>query len=275
MPGQTVNTLSVPIQQTLRKRSASLSSMRNADFMTMNPRDKYTTPRAPAPRAPLPSLPSSAHHLLRHRSSSRSLSPSPSWRRFFRRSPERGRAPTPEVEVAAPPPAEDDARSVRSCASGSRSRDISPESLSRFLRDEVPEVEERPVTAIPEECEEEEEAEADDDENFASAGQEGLYPTGLAPPPFKRTVSPAPSPLSGSEVAESPILPDFERRSRFSFSSVSSCASSVASPDETPVVYGLAEERDSGYGLPGTASSKSVGPVGVEDLGWMVDVIKS
>lgn len=272
MPGQTVNTLFVPIQQTLRKRSASLSSMRTADFMTMNPRDKYTTPR-PAPRAPLPSLPNSAHHLLRHRSSSRSLSPSPSWRRFFRRSPERERAPTPEVEVT---PAEDDSRSMRSYGSGSRSRDISPESLSRFLRDEVPEVEERPVMAIPEENEEsEEEVEADDDENFASAGAEGPYPTGLAPPPFKRALSPTPPPVAESEVAESPILPDFERRSRFSFSSDSSCASSVVSPDETPVVYGLTEERGSGYGLPGTASSKGVGPVGVKDLGWMVDVIKS
>lgn len=275
MPGQTVNTLFVPVQQTLRKRSASLSSMRNGDFMTMNPRDKYTTPRPSAPpRAPLPSLPASAHHLLRHRASARSLSPSPSWRRFFRRSPERGRAPTPEVEVT-PAAVEDDARSVRSCASGSRSRDISPESLSRFLRDEVaPEVEERPVADIPEESEEE--AEADDDENFASAGAEGLYPTGLAPPPFKRTASSSTLPtVAETEVAESPILPDFETRSRFSFSSVSSCSSSIVSPDETPAVYGLAEGRDSGYGLPGTASSKGVGPVGVEDMGWVVDVIKS
>lgn len=275
MPGQTVNTLFVPIQQTLRKRSASLSSMRTADFMTMDPRDKYTTPR-PAPRAPLPSLPNSARNLLRRRSSSRSLSPAPSWRRFFRRSPERGRAPTPDVEVS---PSEDDARSLRSLrsyGSGSRSRDISPESLSRFLRDEAPEVEDRSVVAIPEENEEsEEEAEADDDENFASAGAEGPYPTGLAPPPVKRTVSSPTPPPAESEVAESPVLPDFERRSRFSFSSVSSCASSVVSSGENPVVYGLAEERDSGYGLPGTASSKGVAPLGVEDMAWMADVIGS
>ncbi|CAI4217834.1 unnamed protein product [Parascedosporium putredinis] len=88
MPGQTVNTLFVPIQRTLRKRSASLSSMRNADFMTMNPKDKFTTPR-PAPPAPGvmagPRLGTSPHS-LRHHASARSLSPNPSWRRFFRKS---------------------------------------------------------------------------------------------------------------------------------------------------------------------------------------------
>ena len=278
MPGQTVNTLSVPTQRSLRKRSASLTSIRASDFMTMNPRDKYTTPR-PAPRAPaIPHLPASSH-ILRHRASSRSLSPSPSWRRFFRRSPEPPRTATPEVvEPSVPEDSNLDARSFRSFGSGSRSRDISPESLSRFLRDETPAVEEGAgpaVMVIPEE-EDEADADADDDDNFAS---EMPWPAGgLAPPPFRRAVS-APSPLSeearGMAGAESPALPDFERRSRFSFSSVSSAASSVGSPGGAPVVYGL-EEQETAYELPGSRSSKVGGVVGVEeDLSWMVDVIKS
>lgn len=118
--------------------------------------------------------------------------------------------------------------------------------------------------------EEEEEAEGDDDENFASAGPEGAFPTGLAPPPFKRAVSPA---SARSDDAESPVLPDFEHRSRFSFSSASSCASEAVSPDaDTPVVYGLGRER---CGLPGGSAKGEGSVVGVEELRWMVDVIKS
>ncbi|MBE3047450.1 hypothetical protein IMZ48_34045 [Candidatus Bathyarchaeota archaeon] len=274
MPGQTVNALTIPIQRSLRKRSASLSSMRAGDFMTMNPREKYTTPR-PAPNASLAPLPASAH-LLRHQSSSRSLSPSPSWRRFFRRSPDRASTPTPEVEVEVSVP-EDDARSVRSYASGTRSRDISPESLRRFLRDDSPEPagEGPAVMVIPEDVEED--GEGEDDENFASAGPEGVFPTGLAPPPFKRAISPSPlrAFARGDDDAESPVLPDFERRSRFSFSSVSSCGSEAVSPNtETPVVYGLGQDQ-AGYRLP-TGSSKGEDSVlGGEELRWMVHDLKT
>ncbi|SPO04521.1 uncharacterized protein DNG_07206 [Cephalotrichum gorgonifer] len=343
MPGQTVNTLFVPIQQTLRKRSASLSSMRTGDFMTMNPSDKYTTPR-PAPRSPLSNLTTAAPsavptrlgsspHLLRHRSSARSLSPSPSWKRFFRRphaaEQQQQRAATPEL---LPPSEDDDARSVRShvsaAGSGSRSRDISPESLRRFLVDDSPPspVGEWPSVVIPEDiAEEEEEAEIvedvddDEDDNFATAAAVELdddaassassYPTGLAPPPpFRRTASSpapavtswfgAPPPLPSSRAPsplaavddESPVLPDFENRSHFSFSSASSCASSVgaaADDAETPPVYdydylnrtGEVEERvtSAGYGLPGSAGSKAGGEGRLlqEELAWMVDIIKS
>lgn len=301
MPGQTVNTLFVPVQHSLRKRSASLSSMRGNDFMTTNPRDKYTTPR-PAPRAPLPALPTTAAPRLdphaRQRSASRSVSPAPSWKRFFRRGE---RCATPEVEAGADaqpganaaaatevkaraPTPDDDARSSRSCSTA-RSRDMSPECLRRFLCDEGPSPDEPPAEVIPEEVEEE--LEGDDDENFAEAGT-ATWGTVLAPPPIKRAVSAPqvtcspPSPPLGSardaDPEESPVLPDFENRSRFSFSSVSSCASSDAG---TPPLYDLPGEARASYELPATGKGKRAGSfVGVDgdlgdDLQWMVDVIRS
>jgi len=225
--------------------------MRNADFMTMNPKDKFVTPR-PAPPAPGamagPRLGSSPH-TLRHQSSARSLSPNPSWKRFFRKSARDDR----ETMVSPEP---DDNRSERSWGSGSRSRDISPESLRRFLCDDtIPTspVDERPVMMIPEDIAEE----MEDDDNFATPDTPDVpYATCLAPPPFKRTTSslsisvlandtPEPVAQMPADVAlpESPTIPDFEStlRSRFSFSSLSSYASSAgASPEvETPPIYDL------------------------------------
>ncbi|EPE08808.1 hypothetical protein F503_04395 [Ophiostoma piceae UAMH 11346] len=98
LPGQRVNTLDVPSEKSSRQRSASVSSARRSDFKTMNPADKFVTPRPPpatpavtpaagpelravsslsALRRPLSPLPS-ARNLLRHQRSVRSLSPAPS-----------------------------------------------------------------------------------------------------------------------------------------------------------------------------------------------------
>lgn len=74
MPGQPVNLLFVPIEKTTtRKRSASVGAP--ADLKTMNPADKFLTPR-PAPPTPqsLPRLSTSAGLLGRKRGS-RSTSP--------------------------------------------------------------------------------------------------------------------------------------------------------------------------------------------------------
>src|SRR3569833_2955920 len=98
LPGQKVNTLSVPREQCLRKRSASMNSMRTRDFKTMNPEDKFVTPRAPPPvpgssvvragtspnpvrydhhasrsESPIQSWPWSPRRLFTRKSSSRSL----------------------------------------------------------------------------------------------------------------------------------------------------------------------------------------------------------
>ena len=161
--------------------------------MTMKPTDKFTTPRP----APVPIESSSVRRVgtaplhLQHKRSARSLSPASGWtfspRKLFSRKSsssslrDRGQSPTP-----------DDERNPRA-GEGSRSRDISPESLRRFLVDDLPEEEyqasDRPVIAIPEDIVEENE----DDDNFAtSAVSESLQFTGLSPPP-QRSLTPSPS----------------------------------------------------------------------------------
>lgn len=186
LPGQTVNTLWVPVEQSHRKRSASLNSLRSEDYKTMNPADKFTTPRAaPAP----PASPGfrrigTAPQLLQfHKRSARSVSPGSGWafspRKLFSR-----KTSSSSLSVDAE---REDERSVRS-SEGTRSRDISPESLRRFLlgEDEM-EAAERPTIIIPEDIVEENE-----DDNFAtSAVSESLQFTGLSPPPTQRCFSPA------------------------------------------------------------------------------------
>ncbi|KAF4449859.1 hypothetical protein F53441_6939 [Fusarium austroafricanum] len=198
LPGQTVNTLIVPVEQALRQRSASLTSMHAADLKTMNPESKYTTPR-PAPSVPANHIPYrvGSSPSLHHKSSSRSLSPAPAaWKRLFGRKAncsegERGRSP---IRNDLPGPVENIDDRCTTPSEGTRTRDISPESLRRFLSDDPSprpgsNLSERPSLIIPEEAVEDNDN--DDDDNFAtSAASDGQpYVTRLSPPPFKRTVS--------------------------------------------------------------------------------------
>ncbi|CAJ0540593.1 Ff.00g076280.m01.CDS01 [Fusarium sp. VM40] len=199
LPGQTVNTLIVPVEQALRQRSASLNSMCESDLKTMNPESKYNTPR-PAPSAPANHIPYrvGSSPSLHQKASSRSLSPAPAaWKRFFGRKTngsegERGRSPVRNEMSGF---VEDTDYRCTTPSDGTRTRDISPESLRRFLSDDVPRpgsnLSERPSLIIPEDVVEDNENENDDDDNFAtSAVSEGqAYVTGLSPPPFKRSVS--------------------------------------------------------------------------------------
>ncbi|EKJ71135.1 hypothetical protein FPSE_08641 [Fusarium pseudograminearum CS3096] len=193
LPGQTVNTLIVPVEQALRQRSASLTSIHTADLKTMNPESKYTTPR-PAPSAPVNYIPYriGSSPALHHKSSSRSLSPAPAaWKRLFGRKTnsdgERGRSPAPHDTH------EDADYRCTTPSEGTRTRDISPESLRRFLSDDSPRpgssLSERPSIMIPDDIVEDNEN--DDDDNFAtSAASDGQpYVTHLSPPPFKRSLS--------------------------------------------------------------------------------------
>ncbi|KAM5353797.1 hypothetical protein ACJ41O_000447 [Fusarium nematophilum] len=196
LPGQTVNTLIVPVEQALRQRSASLTSIRPADFKTMDPESKYVTPRS-APSAPSTHLPYrvGSAPALHHKTSSRSLSPAPAaWKRFFgrkltSRDGERGRSPTRNDVFGL---VEDADSRCSTPSEGTRTRDISPESLRRFLSDDLPprpdsNLSERPSLVIPEDIPEDN----DDDDNFATsaASENQSYVTGLSPPPFKRCPS--------------------------------------------------------------------------------------
>ncbi|KAH7003994.1 hypothetical protein EDB82DRAFT_38622 [Fusarium venenatum] len=193
LPGQTVNTLIVPVEQALRQRSASLTSIHTADLKTMNPESKYNTPR-PAPSVPTNHIPYrvGSSPSLHHKSSSRSLSPAPAaWKRLFGRKTnsegERGRSPVPNDTP------EDTEYRCTTPSEGTRTRDISPESLRRFLSDDSPRpgssLSERPSIMIPEDIVEDNEN--DDDDNFASSAvSDGQpYVTHLSPPPFKRSLS--------------------------------------------------------------------------------------
>ncbi|KAI5863090.1 hypothetical protein GGS23DRAFT_596858 [Durotheca rogersii] len=207
LPGQTVNALEVPLEHPLsRLRSASMNSLRITDYKTMNPGDKFVTPR-PAP--PVPSLPdlrvgsSPVMSTLAYSRSARSLSPAPRWtRRFF------GRRRAGHGHGAADADASSETEGESACGEDSRrsatpsgsvrSRDMSPESLRRFLSDDRPltpptavAVDPAPKLSIPDEIAEENE----DDDNFASlvsAASENAPVTQLSPPPFQRS-APAPA----------------------------------------------------------------------------------
>ncbi|KAL1857394.1 hypothetical protein VTK73DRAFT_8101 [Phialemonium thermophilum] len=209
LPGQTVNTLWVPVEQSLRKRSASLSSMRDADLKTMDPRDKFSTPR-PAPLAPGawdPQRLGTAPFSTAHRRSARSLSPGMGWswsprKLFSRRSSSSLREyerPGSRTSPLPTPPSSEGVRSALQEAERPASRDLTPDGLRRFLSDDYFSVTEehhlhedndRPSLVIPEEIAEENE----DDDNFAtSTTTENLPFTVLSPPPTQYSYSSTPS----------------------------------------------------------------------------------
>lgn len=231
LPGQTVNTLWVPVEQSLRQRSASLNSMRDTDLKTMNPKDKFTTPR-PAP-SHLPTLPArrlaTAPSIFRHQRSARSLSPGSNWsfsprKLFSRKASSSSLRESEEVKVADTPlyvPCED-VRIARHAGEGSRSRDISPESLRRFLINDTPlvaepDLSERPSLAIPEDIAEENE----DDDNFATSAtlsplESVMHFTVLSPPPSQHAHSRCTTPTfpSGEMTLTPPSKPQTSNYSR-------------------------------------------------------------
>ncbi|RDA92587.1 hypothetical protein CP533_0947 [Ophiocordyceps camponoti-saundersi (nom. inval.)] len=85
LPGQTVNTLSVPVERPERHRSASLNSLHAERFKTMDPEAKFATPCPPA--ASVAAETAAARRLLSAPGIPRALlpGPPPSWKRFFSR----------------------------------------------------------------------------------------------------------------------------------------------------------------------------------------------
>lgn len=227
----------------------------------------------PRPAPPVPSLPdlrlgsAPAMSLVYQKRSARSLSPAPRWhgaaRRFFGRKKgcyqDSDAGSETEVEsyngdevkhFEEPPRSSTPSGSVRSV----RSRDMSPESLRRFLlSDDLPQtppvVEPTTKLSIPDEIIEENE----DDDNFATSAVSETAPfTVLSPPPFQRSISsssiegnknkstttivPIKSTQDAKPIDARPELVDIKLdlpRSHFSFSTTSSSLVSPASPRST------------------------------------------
>lgn len=274
--------MNVPTERNLRKRSASLSSMRQFNFRTMNPEAKFITPR-PAPPTPsisdttnLTSLRQASASTVPHQHSSsmslssRSSSPAPVWRRIFTRklsTRDIGRAALQDQDsydvqsLGSSQPCEDARSRSLTPSEGIRTRDMSPESLRRFLSDDMParpdsNMSERPALVIPDDIAEENE----DDDNFATsaASESQPYSTCLSPPPFKRSASsetipsvanssshtvipsyivsqPAPAIVEAAEPPAASDLPQLETNSDPAsfFSNSSSAVTSPVSPQST------------------------------------------
>ncbi|KAK4662042.1 uncharacterized protein QC763_710090 [Podospora pseudopauciseta] len=211
LPGQPVNTLWIPVEQSLRKRSGSLNSLRSTDFKTMDPAAKYAKLKPAAPivdTAAAPRRLDTAPQRMQqqHKRSARSISPGSGWSFSPRKLFSRKTSSSSLKESTLPPTAMSDDERATARSEGSRSRDISPESLRRFLVDDAPLEEEQSVNntlAIPEDIVEENE----DDDNFAtSAVSEFMQYTGLSPPP-QRGASPAPTIAPASLSVEPVELP--------------------------------------------------------------------
>lgn len=198
LPGQAVNTLVVPVEQTLRQRSGSLSSVCPESFRTMDPEAKFTAPRpVPAPLG-VRRL-GSASSILQKRPPSRSPSPAPSWKRFFTRrlasrdsdqSSTGGDLPAEQNLLSHPSPSH--TRCSTPLSEGSRARDIDHDSLRRFLSEVAPvgprrDTEQPPALSMPDEIGDE----VDDDDNFATSAisENQAYATSLSPPPLRRSPS--------------------------------------------------------------------------------------
>jgi hypothetical protein len=180
-----------------------MTSLRAANFKTMDPKGKFTNPQAAytVPDAPASRVGSEPSEAASGRRSARSLSPNNRWagtaRRLLGLRPgSRGsdRAASLREKSSSQSLADlsiviDGTRS--STPSGSvRSRDMSPESLRRFLSEDPPftppPVEQSPVLYIPDEIIEE----LEDDDNFATSAVSDMAPmTTLSPPPFQRSLS--------------------------------------------------------------------------------------
>jgi len=226
LPGQPLNLLSVPVEvQTPRLRSASLSSMAIGDRKTMNPADKFMTPRAP-PAPPATSRLRTAPSQLLKKRSARSVSPG---------TPRSPWSPKSIFGLRSPSPPQESDRRGRSTSLASsnsslpslnsrleerksltRSRNASPVArripsrepspLRQFTSPE-PLYNMASTLVIPDEIAEDDE----DDENFASDATrlsilEKAILTPLAPPPtMSRFASSPPSEREKESDTEKPL----------------------------------------------------------------------
>ncbi|KAI0476766.1 hypothetical protein F4859DRAFT_514097 [Xylaria cf. heliscus] len=275
LTGQTGNTLDVPVERRTRLKSASMNSLRTADYKMTDPVDKFTASRLASVASNRREfrIPSASASSILPKRATRSVSPAPNWtgtaRRFLGfklhnrdQESDRGRksALSQMEDVFVEEEESTEPRAVT--PSGSiRSRDMSPESLRRFLSDDLPSssssAESAPGFSIPADIEEETE-DNDDDDNFATTtvciAPETAHLTNLSPPPFLRgglSAPPAshsigatiPAPMTTVENAELGSAVEKKRsarpakldipRSHSAASMASSSMTSAASPRST------------------------------------------
>ena len=297
--------MTVPIQQSSRHRSASLSSICQSNFCTMNPNAKFISPR-PAPSVPQnfgPRIGSAPHCAPAHRTSSgRSLS-SAAWKSFFSRKStsrdrERGRSSdrSERLVISRLP---EESRSCMGASPRPRSRDISPESLHRFLVDDLrsgPPSASSEHMKNPDDIVEDMDEDEKEDDNFISLAisESQPYPTKLSPPPYSRATSTS-SDLATNNNASSltvtavrptavahsvnnyhsqPIstLAKLETKTGSSYSSVSPGSSSLTSPtsprslDEDPNLS-CDSDRDEDYSSVALRGRRSHHPLSAIGLG--------
>jgi len=230
-----------------------MNSLRNTDYKTMDPVDRFTTPKPPSSGHRREFRIASASSILPKRAT-RSVSPAPSWtgtaRRFLglrHKDGERGRKSNLREEFQEEDVfvEENDAsietRSVT--PSGSiRSRDLSPESLRKFLSDDTPTSCANVETislSIPDDIAEE--TDYDDDDNFAtSPAAERAEFTTLSPPPFQRGgLSAPPASHARNATISTPTSPHVDPQADAtpnqlgiprSHSTASAASSSLAAP---------------------------------------------
>ncbi|PSR83622.1 hypothetical protein BD289DRAFT_435620 [Coniella lustricola] len=197
LPGQTVNIMVIPAEKPRRKRRASLSSMNDDDFMTMDPDDRYLTPRKPpvlpaipdflGPRHRLPTSPSPS---LKHKISDRSLpsASSQSWwspkKLFTRKHTSTSSQGSVDSSASSISSEEQQNDALSSTSESQNTRAMDPESLRRFLMDGAPATADIPSShrlelSIPDELPDE------DDDDFVPASTISEYApkTILSPPP--------------------------------------------------------------------------------------------
>ncbi|PHH69311.1 hypothetical protein CDD80_6834 [Ophiocordyceps camponoti-rufipedis] len=248
LPGQTVNTLSVPVERSERHRSASLNSLHADGFKTMNPDAKFDTPCPPD--APPAAEAAASRRLASAPGLPRARIPAPptSWVRFFSR-----KLSSRSL---------DDAFCSLSDAGGSiapRARDESPESPRRLASEDVnptrfDSTRPPPSMFIPEDIAEEaddDDLDDYDDDSFATSplADRQPYATYRCPPPIRRyastdamanassyTLRAAPPPMAGAPLAR---IDAGSRQMRWSMS-----ATSQSMEEDPPSFYDSYDDDD-------------------------------
>lgn len=169
--------------------------------MTMDPEARFVTPVPQTSTLATPAIRrlGSASSLLHRRPTSRSESVGPSWKRLFGRRSRDANTPITaghdQEDITTPPTGHTLPYSrPPSSLEGRLTRDISPESLRRFLVDDAPSPPDSaanylPSLSIPSELDYV--VDEDDDDNFATSAisENQVFGTSLSPPPFQRSVS--------------------------------------------------------------------------------------